>query len=251
MRLIALTLTVLAAALAPAGCGGDDDQPVPVRPVERLGRPALERFVTVEEVRARLVSAADLYGLRSVGEARAQVDAARRAYAPLSGPVAIADPALDREVSAALDGVDRGMTAGERFDVVRDRAGLLRGQLLGGVLAELLTREAREDRGLQAAVLEAMAARLVDAYAAGATGRPSARESLHAAYGRLARCQVLARLASGALGPTRAQVFDTFSRVRERAFATGLMRPSLAPAREIVPSVEAVRRELRARFALR
>ena len=244
-------LAALACAAGMLGCGADEEAP-PTRPVERFGVAPIDRFTAVEEVRSQLVVVADLYGLRRVTEARAHVQLARRAYLPVRPLVERADAILDREVSAALATIDREMSGAAPFDVVRDRANLLRGQLLDGVLAAAVPAAARDDRSVQAAVLDRVASRIAIGY----TGSRAAAiepdpQSLESGYGRLARAQILARAVAPALGPSRDDVLETLSSVRERAFPEGLARlPSLDVLTEIGPAVDRVRRAVRRRFEL-
>ena len=244
-------LAVLACAAAALGCGADEEAP-PTRPVERFGVAPIDRWTAVEEVRAELVVVADLYGLRRVREAKEHLELARRTYLPLGPLVERADEILDREVRAALGTIEREMSGRATFDFVRDRANLLRGQLLDGVLAAAVPAEARDDRSAQAAVLHAIAGGIAVGYSGGGiTPAEPDRRGLESGYGRLARAQILARAVAPALGPSRDDVLETLSSVREKAFPEGLARlPPLYVLAEVGPAVERVRRAVRRRFEL-
>ncbi|HEX8857345.1 MAG TPA: hypothetical protein VF752_17255, partial [Thermoleophilaceae bacterium] len=132
-RLAPAVIAVVTAALLAAGCGGSGASTAPPPkgpPSARHHGKAANYLTDIERTRAGLVSAADLvYIMHPVG-ARNQVDAASKAYAPLSADVAAQIPALDHEIRAAFGTNDELIARRAPFASLQVRLGLVQGQLL-------------------------------------------------------------------------------------------------------------------------
>ena len=207
-------------------------------------------MTTVERVRAGLVSASDLYGVGRPAPARRHLARAETIYAAQLGRGTRArDRLLYREIVAAFAVVDMGMREREQLIVVRDRLGLLSGQLLDGSEELLVPAAARNDAGARALVLSDTLAEMQGTYAAGlADGDAFAVEH---AYGLLVRAQSQARGLAPSLGEQREAVIEALSTLRTRAFPLGIMRPpSAAPASEMSARTERIRGALEERYRL-
>ena len=242
----AAILLALAALLA-GGCGGDDDAPPEGPPAARFGPQAVDGIVAVEEIRAELSPASDLYAIGKRENALIHLRAARNLWSEVSATVRRGDPVLEREVSAAFALVESTMNRGATFDTVRDRLAPLAGQLLGGVREELVPdKEARLHPGVSAAVI----ARLLDEaqaeYAIGGT-----REREHA-FGLVDRSQATAREIAGDLGSRRDAVVEGLKALREAAFPDELLTPPAeqGSAPDLAERAEQIRTALRERFDL-
>ena len=247
-------LALVGAAGPLAACGGDESPAPQGPPAARHGADPVSVLARVEELRSRLVAASDLYALRQDQDARAHLDGARTAYAPLGPRVQAEDPILDREIHAAFDRIAAAIARGEDPDFARGRIGLLGGQLMDAVAEALIAAPARTDAGVRAEVMLATTQSLERAYSEGTAGPPNAegRRAVQRAYGLLARSQLIARATAGSLGPQKDAVVETLSRLRERAFPTGILPPPSPPlASEVAKAVGRVQAALAERFALR
>jgi hypothetical protein len=242
-RLLAI-LVALAALLAP-GCG-DDDEPPQGAPTARFGEAPVRGVEAVEQIRAQLVPVSDLVGLGRPEEAAVHLRSARADWQEIADRVRRGDAVLEREVTVAFERVDRAIASVGTFDAVRDVAGPLEGQLLGGVREELVPdKDARLDPGVNAAVLVRLLDSLEAQYAAGG------RERLLHAYGLVVRSQAVARDIAGELGPQRDAVVEGLKDLREVAYPDGAALPEdPAPVAEVRRRVEGVQRALEARFEL-
>ena len=241
-----LALAALAALLLlPAGCGGDDDQPPPGPPRDRFGAQAVDGMFAVETIRARLVPVSDLVGIARHDEAAIHLRQARRLWSRISARIRSGDPVLEREVSAAFARVESAVRRRRTFDAVRDVAGPLSGQLLGGVREELVEKDARLDPGVNAALLVRLLDRMEDVYEGGDP------ESLQYSFGIVVRSQAVAREIAGELGPRRDAVVEGLKALREDAFPDGIvLPPQQAPLAEITRRADEIRAALRERFGL-
>lgn len=241
-----LALAALAAlVLVPAGCGGDDDPPPAGQPRDRFGAEAVEGVFAVETIRAQLVPVTDLVGVGRHDEAAVHLRQARRLWTEISGTIRRGDPVLEREVSVGFARVESALARGRTFDAVRDVAGPLSAQLLGGVREELVEKEARLDPGVNAVVLIRLLDRMEDAYEG---GDPA---SLQHAFGIVDRAQAVAREIAGDLGPQRDTVIEGLKALREDAFPDGIvLPPQQAPLADIRRRADDIRAALRDRFSL-
>jgi hypothetical protein len=253
LRRIALAAAALASAAALSACGdGNGGQSAPQGPpAARHGEQPILVYQRIERVRARLVAASDLYFLRRIPEARAQLAIGGSGYRSLSAGVRREDALLDREILAAFPAVDRLMLQGVAFDTMRDRLSPLLDQLLGGAAAVLIPAGAREDRGLQAEALSRLLEDLNAEYSRSqrASG-PEADRTLEYAYGLLARAQSVARGLSESLGPKKDQVTEGIAGIRDDSFPDNLLNPTPRPVAEVDASVGNVQRALEQRFRL-
>jgi len=246
-----LALLALACMLTPLGCASESPQPGP--PATRHGERPLTALGTVEEVRARLVAASDLYVLRSDADARAQLRAARAAYASLSGRVRVGDRVLDREIVAAFGLIDSLIARGAGLETVREPIAALSGQLMAAAWRELVTFDARVDPGVAAEVLLRLTAALEREYARGVQpGSGNAGKlAFEHAYGLLARSQIVARGLADVLGPQQETVTETLSVVRERSFPLDVARTPFPPSAGLLAhDLAAVRSAVASRFGL-
>jgi hypothetical protein len=206
---------------------------------------------TIEQVRAQLVPASDLYALRNRPDSRLHLETARGRYGALSRRVAARDAVLDREIRVAFDRIGRQIAAGENVDFVRMRLSLLQGQLLDAVYELLVPKAARDDPGVRARTVLVLLGELELSYR-GATpppGRGRGALAFQTAYGELARSQLVARSLGGALGDRKEGVLEDFSRLREQAFPRGVARPPvLLPPPRVDAGVARIRRAIRATF---
>ena len=259
---------VLALALLVGACGqGEEEVPPRGSAAERHGERAVAALTRAEDVRARLVAASDLYGLRAVGDARGHLAAARATYAPLSPAVGARDRRLGVEISRAFSLVDARMRRSASPARVEEPINLLTGQLLDGALELVLASAARADPGVRAEALRRTSSTLTRRFSKGVGsggGRGTARAHQHA-YGLLARSQILARGLSGALGPERDPVVFALGSIRLEAYPLGLsprpptgavvgdpprVTPPPPPASRVAALTGAVRAALERRFAL-
>jgi hypothetical protein len=244
LRLAAILLAL--AALLAAGCG-DDDPPAAGPPAERFGADAVAGLLAVEEIRAELSPASDLYAIGRPENALVHLRAARNLWSEISGGIRRGDAVLEREVSAAFALVESTMSRGASFDTVRDRLAPLGGQLLGGVREELVPdKEARLDPGVSAATVVRLLDQAEAEYAVGGE-----REREHA-FGLIDRSQATARDVAGDLGPRRDAVIEGLKALRDAAFPDELLT---APAKQgSVPDFaersDRIRGALRDRFGL-
>lgn len=237
------------------GAGGESAAPPTGSPAARHGAQAVITVITLERVRAGLVSALKLAAIDMPEEARVHLREAARAYGQLSTQVRGRDPALDREILRALARADRGLGSGG--DVGRELALMraLSGQLLGGAQDELVPRAAREDLGLRAQVALGTTSYLRATYAH-ALGRAEEdierRACLQRAYGLLARSQVVARGLGGSLGPQRKNVVGTLGGMRLAVWPEGIERPPTPPPAKarVDRAVERVQAGLESRYGL-
>lgn len=259
---------LLLLALLAGACGQSEEEAPPRGPAaERHGERAVAALTRAEDVRARLVAASDLYGLRAVEDARGHLAAARATYAPLSPRAGARDRRLDVEISRAFSLVDARMRRGASPARVEEPINLLTGQLLDGALDLLLAPAARADPGVRAEALRRTSSALARRFAKGSGpggGRGTRRARQHA-YGLLARSQILARGLSGALGPEREPVVFALGSIRFEAYPLGLsprpptgavvgdpprVTPPPPPAARVAALTGAVRAALERRFAL-
>lgn len=236
---------IAALMLLPAGCG-DDDRPPTGPPRDRFGSGAVEGVFAVETIRARLVPVTDLVGIGRHDEAAVQLRAARRLWSRISGRISRADPVLEREVSAGFARVESAIARKGTFDAVRDVAGPLAGQLLGGVREELVEKQARLDPGVNAVVIVRLLDRMESAY------EGAGPASLQHAFGTVDRAQAVAREIAGDLGRERDAVIEGLKALREHAFPDGIVLPSeQAPLADIRRMADRIRAALEDRFGLR
>jgi len=255
-RLSRRAFAALALTAALAGCGAGAPVPAPQGPpAARHGERALLELTVIEEVRAALVSASNLYAAQRAAEARRHVRRARALYAAeLRRGVRGRDDVLDREVVAAFAAIDADLRRRAPLAVLRERIGALSGQLLDAVEGQLVPASARADAGARAEVLSRTLGTLDRAYAYGlgpGSGRPERRFQLERAYGLLARSQSSARGLVSSLGPDKDPVLLALSTVRMRAFPVGILRPpGAAPPAELHGSVRRLQQALARRYRL-
>lgn len=261
-------VALLLLALIAGACGQGEEEAPPRGPAaERHGERAVAALTRAEDVRARLVAASDLYGLRAVEDARGHLAAARATYAPLSPRIGARDRRLDVEISRAFSLVDARMRRKASPARVEEPINLITGQLLDGALDLLLAPAARADPGVRAEALRRTSSALARRFAKGSGpggGRGTRRARQHA-YGLLARSQILARGLSGALGPERDPVVFALGSIRFEAYPLGLSprpptgavvgdppraTPAPPPAARVAALTGAVRAALERRFAL-
>lgn len=248
-RLLAIAAAL--AALVAGGCGGGDDEPARA-PAAGFAPDAARGVLLVERIRARLVPVSDLAGLGRPLDGIAHLAAADSLWRRVERRVEAGDAVLAREVSVAFDRTRRALTGTGTFDAVRDVAGPLEGQLLGGVREELVPdKEARLAPAVKAAALVALLDDFERHYAEGVQGADERAQALERAFGSLVRAQALAREIVDGLGPRRDAVVEGLKGLREATFPDGLVAPGdpgrLDDARRRVADVQ---RELRARFEL-
>jgi hypothetical protein len=225
----------VAAALVAAGCGGGSSTVPRGNPDARHGAAAVDSYASVELLRALLVASSDsFYSGGSADDARAQLDRARAAYAPLSARVRAADPVLDREVTVRFALLTRDLRRGIPPDRYRDLATPLSDQLMDGVSQALVKPAARSDRGLQAEALRRVTTRMAATYdaatsAAGDTGRLAFEES----WGLWRRAQALTGLIKPDLGGQKDTVAAALNGLRGSAFPDGPTQPDSPPAGKV------------------
>ena len=225
-------------------------------PAARHGERALVELTVIENVRAALLSASNLYAAQRPREAREHAQRARALYmAQLARGVRGRDGVLDRELLAAFAAIDGDLhRATPPPPAVRERIGALSGQLLDAAEGLLVPAPARSDAGARAEVLVRTLGAMDRAYAHGlgpAARLPEGRFSVDRAYGLLARAQSSARGLAASLGPQKDPVLLALSDIRLRAFPTGVLRPATAaPAAEVRERVRRLGRILRERYRL-
>lgn len=248
-RLLAIAAAL--AALAAAGCGGDDEGGD--RPAGRFSAQAVSGVLAVERIRARLVPVSDLAGVGRPRDAIGHLAAADRLWRRIEGGVETGDAVLAREVSVAFDRTRRALTGVGTFDAVRDVAGPLEGQLLGGVREELVPdKQARLDPAVNGAALVALLDDFERHYREGLQGADERAPALERAFGSLVRAQSLAREIVDGLGPRRDAVVEGLKALREATFPDGVVAPAdPAPLDDARRRVADIQGELRERFELR
>ena len=242
-----LFLLLALCALVAGGCGGDDDAPAAGPPSERFGEAPVRGVLAVEEIRAELVAASDLYAIGRRENALIHLRAARNLWSLVSAPVRRGDAVLEREVSAAFGLVEATMSRATTFDTVRDRLSPLGAQLLGGVREELVPdKEARLDPGVSAAVVVRLLDQAESEYAEGGV-----REREHA-FGLIDRSQATAREIAGDLGGRRDAVIEGLKALRDAAFPDELLTPPAEQGEltDFAQRAEEIRAALRDRFDL-
>lgn len=215
------------------------------KPAARAGPAAIQSLTQFELVRARLLLAGDLWGVRRGPEALRWVAAARRAYRALSPRVAAKDARLDGETLAAFDRIGARIRQGQSFDNVRDLLSPLSGQLLDGAVGVLGLRDAAKDVGVEAAVCDRLLSASSEAYA-------FPPDAFQESYGLFARGQTVARPLAPSMGPAvKHDVIDGLSGLREKAFPEGVAEPRppypVAPYRAAIAKARAA---LAGRFGL-
>jgi hypothetical protein len=252
LRRALLALAAAACVAAVSGCGEDTEAAPHGSPVERHGEQAVATVQQIEQIRARLVAAADLYGLRQAGDARLHLRVAQSRWAELEPRVEPEDAVLAREMSAGFERIDRLMADRATFDSVRDLLSPLSDQLLGGVTAALLDQDATADRGLQAEVTRRIVTEMAGTFAQGTRpgDDPARRTSLQYSYGLMARAQAIARGLSKSLGAEKDDVTNTLSNVRERNFPDGLDHPQPKPAEAMSAAAARITAALARRYDL-
>ena len=247
-------MALVAAALS--GCGADEVEPAPLGPPgARHGQRALLEMTAVEDVRAGLASASDLYAAQRAPAARQHTQRARALYmAQVARGVGGRDRVLARELVAAFEAIDADMRAGAPLPALRERIGALRGQLLDAAEGLLVPAPARADAGARAEVLARTLAAMDRAYSYGlgpAAPLPEGRFYVERAYGLLARSQSSARGLAPSLGPQRDPVLLGLSDLRLRAFPAGVLRPpTAAPPGDVRERVRRLRGALRKQYRL-
>jgi hypothetical protein len=183
--------------------------------------------LAVEEVRASLVPASDLYGLGRVDDARVHLAAARRAYAPLAPRVRARNRRLGRELGLVFPLLERWMDERAPPDRVRERITPVRDQLLDGVLETLVPTAVRVDPAVQAAVVRRLIGGLEREYwrASPPPEDAGARLALQSAYGHLSRSQAGVQAIEQELGAVLEDIAMPLSTLRFEAFAGGLGPP--------------------------
>lgn len=248
-------LAVLSGLGVGCGYGAEALAPPTGSPAARHGERAVRTVLAIERMRASLVSAQKLAAIDSPREARVHLGEAERRYAPLSARVRARDPALDREIRAALVGADADLnrTGDHARAIALVRA--LSGQLLEGAQDALLPLAAREDLGLRAQVALLTTGFLRATYRhalASPAGGRERRLGLQRSYGLLARSQIVARGLGGSLGPQRKPVLGTLGGIRLAVWPEGIERPSSPPpsTTRVERAVERVQAGLGARYGL-
>lgn len=239
-------LVLVAAAAVLGGCGSDGPSVVRGDPAVRHGEEPIADYVAIEEVRAALTAASDLYysGGRAT-DARDLVQTAREKYGALEKRVERADPILAREIEVAFGRGERVLARGATPDGVRDTLDPLTDQLFDGVLQELVPRAARQDPGVQADVMTKLLQR-IDVLRSTGLAQLFAQE-----WGYLRRAQALHVALAEDLGPQKARVTAGFDRLREKSFPQGALRPGDdAETDSPAPVVDRIRAAVEERFGL-
>ena len=228
-----------------AGCG-DDAATVPRGdPAVRHGERAVADYLAVEEIRSHLAAASDYYySGGSAASTRALIGQARDRYLSLAERIAGRDPVLTREVGVAFERADRAVERGATPDGARDTIGPLADQLMDGVVQALVPREARQDPGLQAAVMSKLLER-VDVLSDAGLPQLFAQE-----WGYLRRAQALHVALAEDLGPEKDDVTNAFGRLRDRSFPEGAVAPKGAEPEPPARAVDRIRDALEERFGL-
>lgn len=160
-----------------------------------------------------------------------------------------ADPVLHRELRHALRTAREDIEGRRRFDIVRDRLGAVRAQLLDGVYEALVRRDAREDPGLRAQALVETLDALQTEYEAGATiAGGASRRSKGLAYGLLARSQAQLSAINDEMGDEHDGAVQTLSRLRDEVWPDGISPPADAPLQVVTTASRDVRAAIVERF---
>ena len=232
-------------ALTLAACGGDDRSVPRGDPAVRHGERAVADYLAVEEIRSQLAAASDYYyGGGGGAPARTLLGQARDRYAALSPRVERRDSILDREVGIAFARAERALARGSTPDGARDTIAPLLDQLMDGVVQSLVPRDARQDPGLQAAVMSRLLER-VNVLSDAGLPQLFAQE-----WGYLRRAQALHVALAEDLGPQKQTVTNAFGRLRDRSFPQGAVVPRDAEPEPPAQAIDRIRGAVDERFGL-
>lgn len=233
------------AALTLAACGSDASDVPRGDPAVRHGERAVADYLAVEEIRSYLSAASDYYySGGSAPPTRTLIGQARDQYAALARRVSAKDRVLNREVEVAFERADRAIERGATPDGARDTIGPLADQLMDGVVQSLVPRAARQDAGLQAAVMSKLLER-VDVLSDAGLPQLFAQE-----WGYLRRAQALHVALAEDLGPQKNTVTNAFGRLRDKSFPEGALPPQGSEPEPPAQAVDRIRDALEERFGL-
>ena len=234
------------AALLLAGCGGGGDAKVPRGdPAVRHGENAVADFLAVEEIRAHLAAASDYY--YSGGGANPTstlIGQAADRYSGLARRVTAKDATLHREVQVGFQRAFRAIEREATPDGARDTIDPLSDQLMDGVVQALVPKAARQDPGLQAAVMSKLLER-VNVLSDAGLPQLFAQE-----WGYLRRAQAIHVALAEELGPQKGAVTDAFGRLRDKSFPDGARTPTGAEPEPPARAIDRIREALEERFGL-